>query len=122
MLAATTESDTVLLQRALAAREAGSADAALLATRLGKRFQLARQTGSETELRDEAEYHLEVRNDPAKGLQLALENFKTQRDREDQELLEKAARVAKRPDALDGLRTWARTERLTLNAAPGVAR
>ena len=122
MLTAATESDTVLLQRALAAREAGSADAALLATRLGKRFQLARQTGSETELRDEAEYHLEVRKDPAKGLQLALDNFKTQRDREDQELLEKAARVAKRPDALDGLRTWARTERLTLDAAAGVAR
>ena len=122
MLAPASESDTVLLQRALAAREAGSTDAGELATRLGKRFQLARQTGSETELRDEAEYHLALRNDAAKGLQLALENFRTQRDREDQELLQQAASAARRADALDGMQAWAKTERLALDQARGEAR
>jgi len=121
ILATATESDTVLLQRALAAREAKSANAGLLANLLGKRFQLARQTGSETELRDEAEFHLALRNDPARGLQLAQENFKTQRDREDQELLQKAARAARQPAALVGLRAWAKAERLTLDEAAGVA-
>lgn len=116
MLATATESDTVLLQRALAARESGSTDAAVLSDRLGKRFQLARQTGSATELRDEAEYHLALRNDAARGLQLALENFRTQRDREDQELLQSAARAAKRPNALVGMTAWAKTERLRLDA------
>ena len=122
MLAPATESDTVLLQRALAAREAGSTDAGVLGTRLGKRFQLARQTGSETELRDEAEYHLALRNDAAKGLQLALENFRTQRDREDQELLQQAASAARRPDALDGMQAWAKTQRLALDQATEEAR
>lgn len=114
MLAPAIGSDTVLLQRALAAREARSANAGLLATQLGKSFDLARQTGSETELRDEAEYHLVLRGNVARGLQMALANFKTQRDREDQELLERASRDAKRPEALDGLRAWAKTERLDL--------
>lgn len=122
MLGPATDSDTVLLQRALAAREAGSADAGMLDARLGKRFQLARQTGSETELRDEAEYHLALRNDAARGLQLALENFRTQRDREDQELLQQAASAARRPDALDGMQAWAKTERLALDPATGEAR
>lgn len=122
MLATATESDTVLLQRALAAREAGTTDAAMLGDRLGKRFQLARQTGSETELRDEAEYHLALRNDAAKGLQLALENFRTQRDREDQELLQQAASAGRRPDALDGMQAWAKTERLALDQATEEAR
>lgn len=122
MLATATESDTVLLQRALAAREARSAEADSLATQLGNRFQLAHQTESATELRDEAEYHLALRNDPVKGLQLALENFATQRDREDQELLEKAAMAASRPDALEGLRAWAREERLPLDDGMEVTR
>lgn len=117
ILAPATDSDTVLLQRALAAREAGSADAGMFSTRLGRRFDLARQTGSATELRDEAEYHLALRNDVAKGLELAVENFRTQRDREDQELLQRAARAAKRPDALGDMQAWARTERLPLDAA-----
>ena len=116
------ESDTVLLQRALAAREAGSADAAVLGARLGRRFQLARQTGSATELRDEAEYHLALRKDAAKGLELALENFRTQRDREDQELLQSAARASGRADALAGMRAWAKTERLRIDADAGGAR
>lgn len=112
VLAPAIESDTVLLQRALAAREAARADAGLLAGRLGRRFVLARQTGSDTELRDEAEYHLELRKDAARGLQLALENFRTQRDREDQALLQAAARMAERPAALQSLHAWARAERL----------
>lgn len=121
VLARATDSDTVLLQRALAAREARTADAAILAAQLGKRFALARQTASATELRDEAEYHLILRSDPAKGLQLALENFKTQRDREDVELLQRAAHDAGRADALDGLRTWAQGERLPLGKGRGTA-
>ncbi len=119
MLAPATGSDSVLLQRALAAREAKSSDAALLAGQLGKRFALARQTASGTELRDEAEYHLALRGDTAKGLQLALENFTTQRDREDQELLKQAAAEAKRPDALEGMRAWAKAERLDLTQGAG---
>jgi hypothetical protein len=112
----------VLLQRALAAREAGSADARALAARLGARFALAHHAGSPTELRDEAEYQLRLGNDATSALRLALENFATQRDREDQELLEAAAAEAGRPQALDGLRTWARAERIPLASAKASSR
>ena len=99
-------SDTVLLQRALAVREAGMPDAQRWGDQLGRRFALARQTGTSTELRDEAEYYLTVRQNPKQGLKLALENFQTQRDLEDEELLEQAAKAMRQPEALQVLRDW----------------
>ncbi len=112
VLASAADSDTVLLQRILAAREAGLPEAGKWASQLARRFQLARQTGSGTELRDEAEFHLAVRGDAELGLKLALENFRTQRDLEDQELLERAALQAHRPQALQTLHDWERSERV----------
>ena len=103
-------SDTVLLQRTLAALEAGMPDAKQWGDQLGRRFDLARQTGTSTELRDEAEYYLVVRQNPEHGLKLALENFRTQRDLEDQELLEHAAAAMHQPKALQVLRDWERDQ------------
>jgi len=105
-------SDTVLLQRTLAAREAGLPDAKQWADQLAKSFELARQTGTDTELRDEAEYFLVVRQNPERGLQLALENFRTQRDLEDEELLERAAKAMRRPEALQTLRDWRKSQQM----------
>ncbi len=105
-------SDTVLLQRTLAAREAGLPDAKQWAAQLARRFQLARQTGTDTELRDEAEYFLVVRQNPEQGLKLALENFRTQRDLEDEELLERAALAMHRPEALQVLRDWEKSQQI----------
>lgn len=121
VLGTAADSDAVLLQRALAARESGSTDARALDVRLGGRFAMAHQAGSPTELRDEAEYQLRVREDAAAALALALANFETQRDREDQELLQAAADAARRPAALDGMRSWARRERIPLEMPKGRA-
>ncbi len=99
-------SDTVLLQRTLAGREAGMPEATKWGDQLGRRFDLARQTGTSTELRDEAEYYLVVRQNPEHGLRLALENFSTQRDLEDEELLKQAAEAMHQPEALQVLRDW----------------
>ena len=112
VLKSASDSDTVLLQRILAAREAGIPEAAQWADQLARRFQLARQTGSGTELRDEAEFHLSVRRNTKLGLKLAQENFETQRDIEDQELLERAAGAMQSPEALQELHKWERSERM----------
>ena len=52
--------------------------------------------------------------DPARALDIALRNFKDQRDVEDVEILRRAARAAKRPQALAPLEQWAVAQRITL--------
>jgi len=120
LLARAPSTDILLAQHALAAHEARDPGAAALAARLDRRYIDARAAGAEPELRDEADYHLTLRNDAPKALALALENFKTQRDYEDVELLQRAAKAARRPDALHELQQWARSQQLVLeNGAAG---
>lgn len=108
------DADGLQLQRALAARAAGRADAASLARVQAGRYALARAVGMEPELRDEAELLLTLRGDAPGALALALRNFETQRDHEDVDLLLRAGTAANRPQALAGLRAWARREGLAL--------
>lgn len=112
--------DTLLLENALATQRTGAPRAAALRAELGRRFALAHATGQPTELRDEAEYELSLRADPSRALDLALRNFRDQRDAEDVELLVRAAIAARRPEALDGLRSWAAQQNIPL--PPGAIR
>lgn len=117
MLRGAPPTDSLLLEHALAARHIGAAGAAALQAELGRRFALARATGRPTELRDEVEYELSLRRDPARALDLALRNFAEQRDAEDVELLVRAATAARRPQALEGLRAWASSQQIPIAAA-----
>lgn len=119
LLADAPTTDHLLLERALAAYAARLPQAPALADRVAERFALARSVGTTPDLRDEARFLLILRDDPAAALQLAQENFETQRDYEDVSLLRRAARAAGQPQALQGLQAWARSQGLQLAPIDG---
>lgn len=106
--------DGLQLQRALALRDSDPDKAAVIAETLAQNYALTRRLGRAPELRDEAELILTFRRDPQRALALAQRNFRDQRDEEDVDLLVRAAVAARRPEALQPLRTWAETQRLPL--------
>ncbi len=97
--------DGLALERVLASVASGANDADALRTRLVARHAAARVAGASPELRDEAELAL-IAGDPPLALRLALENFETQRDIEDVDLLERAGRAAGGPAADQALQAW----------------
>lgn len=111
------DADSLQLQRALAAHALGTADARSLAESQARRYAMARTVGMEPELRDEAELLLTLRGEPARALDLALENFQLQRDHEDVGLLLRAASAAGRPAALAGMRKWAAEQGIEIDGA-----
>lgn len=117
LLSRKSETDTLRLQRALAAHSLRTPDAAALAEDLARRYALARTVGVQPELRDEAELLLTLRGQPARALQLAQRNFESQRDHEDVDLLVRAARAAGRPAALAAMEKWAAEQHITLDRA-----
>ena len=121
LLASGPDTDTLQLQRTLAANAIGSADATRLIDSQGRRYALAHAVGTQPEMRDEAEYLLTLRGDANAALELALRNFRQQRDVEDVDILRRAALAARRPDALAELQAWARAQNLDLTK-PSVAR
>jgi tetratricopeptide (TPR) repeat protein len=119
LLAAAPRSDHLVLERALAAHESGQPDAPALAAEIARRFELARRLGSEPDVRDEAEYHLTLRDEPKRALELAQHNFEEQRDYEDVDLLARAIVAADRPDAWKPVQGWAERQQLPLTVEPG---
>lgn len=117
LLAPRLDNDALRLQYLLA-RQRSVRETSLVA-QLGERYALAHRLGNPPELRDEAEYLLCVRGEPDAALALAQRNFTTQRDYEDVDLLQRAARAARRPDALAPLQAWARAQRLRLSEPAG---
>ena len=105
-------SDGLQLERTLAAHAAGAPGADQLAQAQARRYQLAHELGSTPEIRDEAEFELSIRGNADAALALALENFSSQRDHEDVELLRRAAAAAGKPEALVALDAWARAQQL----------
>lgn len=101
--------DGLALERVLSAAASKLPDAQAQRTRLLARYAAARAAGVTPETRDEAELAL-LAGDSQRGLQLALANFQTQRDMEDFELLERAARAARQPQSLAPLEAWASRE------------
>jgi hypothetical protein len=122
LLAHAANSDGLQLERTLAAYAGHDPEAPALAQAQARRYQLAHALGSQPEMRDEAEFLLSVRGDAAAALGLAQRNFEQQRDFEDVGLLQRAAVAARRPEALDALRTWAATQHLPLAPDPEVNR
>ncbi len=119
LLAGAPENDALQLQAALAAHSAGMTEAPGMAAAMSRRYQLARTLGAEPELRDEAEFLLVLRGDAAGALALARENFETQRDHEDVDILGRAAIAAGAPEALEPLRAWARSQKVPVPVFDG---
>lgn len=110
LLARSPDNDGLQLQRALAANALQSPDAPRLAMSLGRRYQTAHASGVAPEMRDEAEFLLMLRHDAEAALRLAQENFRSQRDHEDVDILRRAARAAGSTRTLDALDRWERIQ------------
>lgn len=117
LLAGRATTETLQLHEALAAHALRSPDAPRLGERLARRFTLSRTLGTEPELRDEAELHL-ARGDARAALRSARDNFATQRDYEDVDVLLRAARAAGDVAALKPTHAWAQKHAIPLEAAP----
>lgn len=122
LLDGTAGSDALQLERALAARANRDARASKMIADHRAGYALARAAGAEPELRDEALFALEIDGDAKYALKLAVENFATQRDAEDVDILLRAAAAAERPQALRPLQEWASTQKLELPASQGSGR
>jgi hypothetical protein len=110
LLASAPETDSLALQRVLAAHALRTSDAPGLAAAQARRYALAHALGTQPELRDEAEFALVLRGDAATALALAQRNFATQRDVEDLDILLRAAVAARRPDVVADARAWMRAQ------------
>lgn len=118
LLPQTPVSEHLQLERALAAHAAGLPQAPALIDTLARRYRQAHAIGAAPDLRDEAEFLLTLRGDAAAALLLARQNFDSQRDYEDVDLLRRAAAAAGRPHALQGLQAWAESQSLDLPPLP----
>jgi Tfp pilus assembly protein PilF len=116
LLANAPRTDGLELQRALAAKAARAPEASALAEAQASRYRLARALGNTPELRDEAEFELSLRGDPAAALALAQRNFTTQRDAEDVDLLRRAAAAARQPEVGARIDAWSRKQGLLAGA------
>lgn len=122
LLAHAANSDGLQLERTLAAHAIHAPEAAALSQAQARRYQLAHALGSQPEMRDEAEFLLTVRGDAPAALVLAQKNFEQQRDFEDVGLLQRAALAAKRPEVLNDLRAWAKSQHVPLAQMPGAGK
>lgn len=97
--------DALQLRRVLAQAALGRVDATLRA-RLADGFAAALRRGDGRHLREEARFALLVEGDAPRALELALENWQTQREPADTRLVYTATLAAGRPQAAEPVRTW----------------
>jgi Tfp pilus assembly protein PilF len=93
------EADALLLRRAIAAKRTGDARLDGWAATLEERFAAAQEAGVRLHLREEARFRLDVRNDAAAALPLAVENWRSQKEIADALLVLECALAADAPGA-----------------------
>lgn len=102
-----TRDDALLLQAALAARESGRIERARdYAAQLERRLREASLRGSILHQRLAAHHALAFADDAQRALQLALANWRSQKEPADARLLAAAARAAGDAEVLTELRAW----------------
>ena len=106
LLADETRNDGLLLRLAIAEKALGDARYEAHAAALADRFEAGRRRGDLRHLREEARFELQVRDDPAAALELALENWRTQREPADLRLVLEAASAADAPNRAAGVLRW----------------
>ena len=104
-------SDTLLLRLALAEKALGAAAAAQHIQALEDRFAAAALRGEQLHLQEEARFRLRLKGDPAGALRIAVENWKTQREPRDAQILIEASAAARNPAAAQSALEWLETSR-----------
>jgi hypothetical protein len=99
-------SDTLLLRLALAARALRLPEADKYVRILGERFAEAAQRGEKLHLQEEARFLLDLKNDARAALAAASENYRTQREPRDAQVLIDAALAARDPAAAAPALQW----------------
>jgi len=99
-------SDTLLLRLALAARALKLPEADKYTRALGDRFSDAALRGEKLHLQEEARYLLELKGDAKAALAAAAENYRTQREPRDAQVLMEAALAAGEPGAAAPALRW----------------
>jgi hypothetical protein len=99
-------SDILLLRLALAEHALGMPNAKAHARALGERFADAARRGDRLHLQEEARFELQLRGDAKKALELALEDYRTQREPRDARVLMETAIAAGQPQAAREALEW----------------
>jgi len=99
-------SDTLLLRIALAAKRQGLPEAHQHVQSLGERFAAAALRSERLHLGEEARFLLELKGDAKGALSAALENWKTQREPRDAQVILEAALAAGNPKAAAPALRW----------------
>ena len=99
-------STTLLLRLAEAARLTGHPEAGVYVERLQEHFAAEALRGEVLHLREAARAHLDLLGNPQRALDLALENWSSQRELADARLLLEAAAAAKQPKAAAPVLQW----------------
>lgn len=101
-----TQSDTLMLRLTFAERILRLASAPASEADMGARFRAAGLRGDTTHQQEEARFELVVRNDPAKALQLARQNWEVQREPSDARIFLEAAVASKDLKAASPVLEW----------------
>ena len=109
LLAGWERSDILLLRLALAGRALNDPRAAGWAAQLRDRFTAAAQRGDRLHEQEAARFELDIEGNPAKAIELALRNYKSQKEPSDAEILMRAAVAAKQAKAAQPALDWLRT-------------
>lgn len=109
LLASRVRSDTLLLRLAIAGQALGMPAAARHIQSLGERFAAGALRGERLHLQEEARYLLELKGDARAALAAAQENWKTQREPRDAEILLRAALAARNRAAAEPALEWLRS-------------
>ena len=122
LLAGWERSDILLLRLALAANEVKDPRAADWTRQLRERFDAAAQRGDSLHEQEAARFELDLRNNPARALALAVDNYASQKEPRDAEILMRAALAAQQPRAAQPTIDWLRTSRYEDAALEQLAR
>jgi hypothetical protein len=106
LLAGWARSDTLLLRLALAARALKLPEADKHVRALGDRFAEAALRGEKLHLQEEARFLLDLKGDARAALAAASENYRTQREPRDAQVLIDAALAARDPAAAAPALQW----------------
>ena len=115
--------DGKLLRATIAGRRLDAPWWRVRAALLDERFVAATRRGDALHLREEARYRLELRDEPAAALDLALLNWRNQKEVWDARILLESAIAAGRPGAAEEVLAWLHTTGLDdARLAPLLAR
>jgi tetratricopeptide (TPR) repeat protein len=107
-----TRSDSLLIRRAIAAKRLKLPEFKAIKAVLQSRFAAGKARGERLHLREEALMVLHVGERPGEALDLALENWKLQKEPIDARLVIEAALASGKPDKASAVVAWVRKNKL----------